>query len=151
TLKEIRVVGELEFLELVRKRLAESMAYENHALVFVHGFNTRSQFTIFRTVQLACGLKFDGAAFRYSWHSKGQLGMQDYSYYRESAQAAETYFRDFVRLVVNETGATSVSIIAHSMGNQLLLPVLRDLRREAPDSVRISQVILAAPDVDRDS
>lgn len=151
TLKEIREVGELEFLELVRKRLAESMAYKNHALVFVHGFNTSFQFAIFRTAQIAYDLKFDGAPFLYSWPSKGQLGMQDYSYDRESAQAAEPYFRDFLKLVVNETGATSVSIIAHSMGNQLLLPVLRDLRREAPDSVRISQVILAAPDVDRDS
>jgi len=151
TIKEIRELGEQEFLELVRKRLAESMAYKNHALVFVHGFNTSFQFAIFRTAQIAYDLKFDGAPFLYSWPSKGQLGMQDYSYDRESAQAAEPYFRDFLKLVVNETGATSVSIIAHSMGNQLLLPVLRDLRREAPDSVRISQVILAAPDVDRDS
>lgn len=151
TIKEIRELGEQEFLELVRKRLAESMAYKNHALVFVHGFNTSFQFAIFRTAQIAYDLKFDGAPFLYSWPSKGQLGMQDYSYDRESAQAAEPYFRDFLKLVVNETGATSVSIIAHSMGNQLLLPVLRDLRREAPESVRISQVILAAPDVDRDS
>jgi esterase/lipase superfamily enzyme len=37
------------------------------------------------------------------------------------------------------------------MGNQLLLPVLRDLRRETPSKVTISQVILAAPDVDRDA
>jgi esterase/lipase superfamily enzyme len=44
-----------------------------------------------------------------------------------------------------------VSIIAHSMGNQLLLPVLRDLKWAVPPGIAISQVILAAPDVDRDA
>ncbi len=151
TIKEIRELGSAEFLELVRKRLAESSAYENHALVFVHGFNTSFEFAVFRTAQMAYDLKFDGAPFVYSWPSKGAFGVQDYSYDRESAGAAEPYFREFLELVIKETGAKSVSIIAHSMGNQLLLPVLRDLRRSAPESVKISQVILAAPDVDRDS
>lgn len=151
TIKDIREVGELEFLELVRKRLMESVNYKDHALVFVHGFNTSFEFAVFRTAQMAYDLKFDGAPFMYSWPSKGELGVQDYSYDRESAGAAEPYFRKFLELVARETGAKSVSVIAHSMGNQLLLPVLRDLRRSAPEGVRISQVILAAPDVDRDA
>lgn len=151
TIKEIREMGSQELLELVRKRLEESEAYENHALVFVHGFNTSFQFAVFRTAQIAYDLKFDGAPFVYSWPSKGELGVQDYSYDRESAQAAEPYFREFLDLVVRDTGAKSISVIAHSMGNQLLLPVLRDLRRSAPEDVRIAQVILAAPDVDRDT
>jgi esterase/lipase superfamily enzyme len=37
------------------------------------------------------------------------------------------------------------------MGSQLLLPVLRDLKQAAPPGLVISQVILAAPDVDRDA
>ncbi len=151
TFKEMRELGSLEFLELVRKRLAESVAYKDHALVFVHGFNTSFEFAVFRTAQMAYDLKFDGAPFVYSWPSKGALGVQDYSYDRESAGAAEPYFREFLDLVVKESGAKSISVIAHSMGNQLLLPVLRDMRRSAPEGVKISQVILAAPDVDRDS
>src|SRR5690606_13976939 len=133
TIKEIREMGSQELLELVRKRLSESKLYENHALVFVHGFNTSFQFAVFRTAQVAYDLKFDGAPFLYSWPSKGQLGLSDYSYDRESAGAAEPYFREFLELVVRETGAKSVSVIAHSMGNQLLLPVLRDMRRSAPE------------------
>ena len=50
-----------------------------------------------------------------------------------------------------ETGAKNVSIIAHSMGNQLLLQTLRNLDRANPEIARINQIILAAPDVDRDS
>ncbi|MCL4765139.1 MAG: alpha/beta hydrolase [Hyphomicrobiaceae bacterium] len=151
TIKEIRELQREEFLELVRKRLSESKAYADHAIVFLHGFNTSFEFAVYRTAQMAYDLKFDGAPFLYSWPSKGQVGLQDYSYDRESAGAAEPHFKEFLELVARETGAKSVSIIAHSMGNQLLLPVLRDLRRSAPESVKISQVILAAPDVDRDA
>ena len=51
--------------------------------------------------------------------------------------------------MVKETGAKSVSVIAHSMGNLPLLQVLRDLGPSLPPDVRLNQIILAAPDVDR--
>ena len=54
-------------------------------------------------------------------------------------------------MVLKETGAKNVSIIAHSMGNQLLLQALRNLDRTNPAIAHINQIILAAPDVDRDS
>src|SRR6185436_6019096 len=85
----------------------------------------------------------------YSWPSKGALSSQDYSYDRESAGQAEPYLLQFLETVARETGASSVSIIADSMGRRLLLPVLRDLKRATPTGVAISKVILAAPDVDR--
>jgi esterase/lipase superfamily enzyme len=77
--------------------------------------------------------------------------LQDYSYDRESTGQAEPYFRQFLELVTRQTGAKSVSLIGHSMGNQLLLAVLRDIKRTAPAGVVVSEVILAAPDVDRDT
>jgi esterase/lipase superfamily enzyme len=43
-----------------------------------------------------------------------------------------------------------VSLIAHSMGNELLLRVLERQKLKVPKGVVMSQVILAAPDVDRD-
>ena len=150
TLKEVRSLSKDEFLRLVRERLNPSSNYKDHALVFVHGFNTSFEHALYRTAQIAYDIKFDGAPFLYSWPSKGALSSQDYSYDRESSGQAEPYLRQFLEVVASETGAKSVSVIAHSMGNQLLLPVLRDLKRAAPPSVAISQVILAAPDVDRD-
>ena len=150
TLKEVRSLSKDEFVRLVRERLNPSSNYKDHALVFVHGFNTSFEHALYRTAQIAYDIKFDGAPFLYSWPSKGALSTQDYSYDRESSGQAEPYLRQFLEVVARETGAKSVSVIAHSMGNQLLLPVLRDLKRAAPPSVAISQVILAAPDVDRD-
>jgi esterase/lipase superfamily enzyme len=151
TLKEVRSLTRDDFLRLVRERLGPSRSYKDHALVFVHGFNNSFENALYRTAQIAYDIKFDGAPFLYSWPSKGALSTQDYSYDRESSGQAEPYLRQFLELVARETGATSVSIIAHSMGNQLLLPVLRDLKRAAPPGVAISQVILAAPDIDRDA
>lgn len=139
-----------EYLKLIRERLAASNSFKDHAVVFIHGFNTTFDYAIFRAAQMAYDLKFDGASFVYSWPSKGQLGLQDYGYDRGSAEQAEPYLKEFLQLVTRETGAKTVSIIAHSMGNLVLLPVLRDLKNATPAGVTISQIILAAPDVDRD-
>ena len=151
TLKELKTLSRAELAQVVRERLSASRDFKDHAFVFVHGFNTTFEAALFRTAQMAYDLGYDGAPFLYSWPSKGQIGFQDYSYDRESSGQAEPYLKQFLEFVTRETGAKSVSIIAHSMGNQLLLPVLRELKRTAPDSVSIDQIILAAPDVDRDT
>ena len=151
TLKEVTALSREAFLAAVRERLGASQNYKGHALVFLHGFNTSFDGALFRMAQIAYDLKFDGAPFVYSWPSKGAVGLSDYNYDRESTGQAEPHLRAFLELVARETGATSVSVIAHSMGNQLLLPVLRDLKRSAPPGVAIAQIILAAPDVDRDT
>jgi esterase/lipase superfamily enzyme len=52
-------------------------------------------------------------------------------------------------MVLKETGAKSVSVIAHSMGNMPLLRVLQSLGPTLPPGVQLNQIILAAPDVDR--
>lgn len=151
TLKEVKALSREELAKLVRDRLAAAREFREHAFVFVHGFNTTFEAALYRTAQIAYDLRFDGAPFLYSWPSKGQIGLQDYSYDRESSGQAEPYLKQFLEFVTKETGARSVSVIAHSMGNQVLLPVLRDLKRNAPEGVVIDQIILAAPDVDRDT
>ncbi|WP_273219849.1 alpha/beta hydrolase [Hyphomicrobium zavarzinii] len=149
TMEEIKTLSEEEFLAAVRERLAASSRYKDHAFIFVHGYNTSFDYAIYRTAQISYDLKFDGAAFAYSWPSGG--GLASYTYDRESSGQSEPYLKQFMELVINNTGAKSVSIIAHSMGNQPTLQVLRDLRYAKPEGVQISQIILAAPDVDRDN
>lgn len=147
TISELKALTKEEFLNLVKARLDASARFEDHALVFVHGYKTTFENALYRTAQIAYDLKFDGAPFLYSWPSGGTL--QGYPYDRESAAQAEPYLREFLEIVVNETQAKKVSIIAHSMGNQVVLRVLQDLKRSLPEGVVISQLILAAPDVDR--
>jgi esterase/lipase superfamily enzyme len=149
TIQELKALSKQELLALIRDRLQRSRTFQDQALVFIHGYNNGFDDALFRTAQIAYDLKYDGAPFLYSWPSGA--GIAGYPYDRESAQQAEQYLKQFLLMVLNETGAKSVSIIAHSMGNQLLLQVLRDLNRNNPEVARINQIILAAPDVDRDS
>src|SRR5215831_11364015 len=149
TVQELKALSKEDLLALIRDRLSLSKNFENQALVFVHGYNNAFDDALFRTAQIAYDLNYDGASFLYSWPSGA--GISGYPYDRESAQQAEPYLKQFLEMVLNETGAKSVSIIAHSMGNQLLLQVLRSLDRSNPEVARINQIILAAPDVDRDS
>lgn len=148
TLRDIRTVPREEFLALVAERLAKSSAFKDHALVFVHGFNTSFDNAIYRTAQITHDLKFDGAAFLYSWPSGGMVS--SYTYDRDSAGQSEPYLREFLEIVVKESKAQAVNVIAHSMGSRPLLEVIRDMKASAP-AIAINQLILAAPDVDRDS
>ena len=147
TVQELKALTRDEFIDLTRARVGGSDAFKDQAVVFVHGYNTEFDYALFRTAQMAYDLKFDGAALLYSWPSAS--GVTGYYYDRESSEQAEPYLREFLALVVNDTGAKSVSVIAHSMGNMPLLRVLQALGPSLPPGVRLNQVILAAPDVDR--
>jgi esterase/lipase superfamily enzyme len=147
-IKTLEVLSRNELLTLVRARIAAARAFEDQALVFIHGFNTGFDQAIYRTAQLAYDLQFDGAVFLYSWPAGA--GVMGYARDRESATQAEPYLKELLELVVRETGARSVSVIAHSLGNLPLLNVLRDLGPSLPPGVRLNEMILAAPDVDRD-
>jgi esterase/lipase superfamily enzyme len=149
TMKELTFLTEAEFLAEAGARLAASSRYKKHALVFVHGFNTTFDFAIYRTAQIAYDLKFDGVPFAYSWPSGG--GILNYTYDRESSGQAEPFLKDFMKIVLERSGAEAVSLVAHSMGNQPVLQVLKDLKAAKPDGVVLNQIILAAPDVDRDN
>jgi esterase/lipase superfamily enzyme len=136
-----------EMRDLVAERLSASKDYKGHALVFIHGYNNDFDHALYRAAQIAYDLKFDGAPFMYSWPSGGSF--TTYTYDRDSAMQAEPYLRDFIELVVEDSGARHISLIAHGMGSEPLLRVLRDLRRSSTGAPRIHQLILAAPDVDR--
>jgi esterase/lipase superfamily enzyme len=150
TIQDIKRLGKEDFIKLVRQRLGTSDRNKGQALVFIHGYNNTFDNALYRTAQVAYDLRFDGVPFMYSWPSGG--GLSSYTYDRDSSRQAEPYLREFLQIVINETGAKSINIIAHSMGNLPLLHVLREIKLLAankPD-VRINQIILAAPDVDRD-
>lgn len=152
TIKSLREVTLSELRELVSNRLAGSQTFKDHALVFVHGYNTGFADALYRTAQIAYDLEFDGAPFVFSWPARtGLLSLTHYNYDRDRAEEARPHLQKFLQLISKETSAKSISIIAHSMGNRVLLDVLKDLRLSAPDSVKISQVILAAPDVSVDA
>ena len=149
TLKSIETLSQDQFLARAKERVAAAKTYKGQALVFVHGFYNTFDDALYRTAQIAYDLQFDGGAFMYSWPSAGTLDA--YRTDRPKAKAAGAKLRAFLTLVAKQTGATRVSVIAHSMGN---LPLMEALDETVPfagpsPSGNIDEVVLAAPDIGR--
>ena len=85
TMQELKKLSKEELLALVRERLGASQRFKDHAIVFVHGYNTSFDHAVYRSAQISYDLKFDGAAFLYSWPSGGAVA--SYTYDRESARS----------------------------------------------------------------
>lgn len=154
TVFSVDVLTQDAFVEQVRAKLRRSRTYKDQAFVFVHGYFVTFDDALFRAAQIAHDLEFDGVPFVYSWPSIA--GVTGYVLDRGRAHDARDYLQAFMELVAAKSGAKEVHLIAHSMGADPLLEVLRDMARTAPavastDRPRFGEIILAAPDVTRES
>ena len=118
----------------------------NDAVVFVHGFNTSFDDFVFRFAQIVWDLQYKGLPVLFSWASKGAV--VDYPYDRESALVARDAFMELLANLSEKHKISTVHVIAHSMGNFLVLDALARQATQ-PNNV-MGQLIMAAPDVDRD-
>jgi esterase/lipase superfamily enzyme len=127
------------------KRLQE--ARSKSLLLFVHGYNMSFAETAMRTAQLAYDLNFPGIPFFFSWPSAGQY--TGYLRDAETAQLSEGAFDqvldDLSRLPVDD-----VYIIAHSMGSRVVSQVLKSRVDRGKTTTKISDLLLAAPDINAD-
>ena len=138
------VVDEERFHAWIRNDLHKGA---NEVVVFVHGYNVTFHDAARRAAQVTYDLAFAGVTAMFSWPADGHTA----SYTRDEADIkyAERHVKRFLLGLLDETGADSVHVIAHSMGNRAVTEVLKELALERPEA-RFGQVILAAPDVDAD-
>jgi esterase/lipase superfamily enzyme len=136
------------FSDKLKQRIGESEGKE--AVVFVHGYNVSFEDAARRTAQMAHDLEFDGAPIMYSWPSQAKI--QAYAVDEANVRWTVPNLMEFLRLVVRESNADSVHLVAHSMGNRALTEALRRFAAEEPqmDQPLFDQVALVAPDVDTD-
>ena len=126
TISKINQLGSKEFQGLVQDEMQRNGGKGKIALIFIHGYQVAFEGALFRTAPLAFDLQLDGVPFLYSWPSGNTLS--DYLYDMNSAKQSEPHLRKFLELVVGESGASKIVVIAHSMGYQPLLGVLREMR-----------------------
>ena len=139
-----------EALQQARDALAKATIYKDTVIIFVHGFQTRLEEAALWYAQILEDLQFDGAAFLFSWPSKGELSSTAYNADIERARNSRRSFVQFVEEMVRPLRGKKVHVIAHSMGNLVLLAALRDLKQmQKPNEIFFDQLILAAPDVER--
>ncbi len=146
-------------------RLREKMWYagDNETFVFIHGFNNSFEDAITRTAELWYDLGFDGPPITYSWPSRGGSswsGVFGYFADSETIKWSVDHLAEFLLDLVDETSAdrlaanepARIHLIAHSMGSRLLTHSLLVVagRLNRMDHPVFCDVILAAPDIDRD-
>jgi hypothetical protein len=144
---------------------------ENDILVFVHGFNNTMEGATLRLAQVAQDTGFLGRAVLYSWPSDGTLllGINDFRHFPEtsynhdgrmagqSGQPLADLLRRLNRVqsekpAVEGQPRPRVHVIAHSMGNRVLLDAMQRLAADPTAAGRkpLGHVVLAASDVASD-
>jgi esterase/lipase superfamily enzyme len=116
-------------------------------LLFVHGYNVPFQDAIFKAAQIAYDANFGGHVLVFSWPSAGEFFKYDYD--RESAQFSGGDLFNVLRILTEEIGDKRIYVVAHSLGNQIVIDALQQaaLRKV---SLSVSELVMAAPDVDKD-
>ncbi len=146
----LRVVPlqENDFFEDIRSRNATSK--EREVLVFVHGYNVSFEDAARRTAQMAYDLAFDGSVAFFSWPSKASF--DGYPADETTIAWATPHLKQFLRQIAKETKAQTVHVIAHSMGNRALTEALGMIADSSETEIKskFQQIILAAPDIDKD-
>jgi esterase/lipase superfamily enzyme/cytochrome c556 len=114
----------------------------NNILVFVHGYNVSFEDAARRTAQMSYDLKFPGAPVFYSWPS--QANWYRYRTDRENIENSVEQIKGFLTDLSKRTQATTINLVAHSMGNVGLTAALSAMDGDA----QFNQIVLAAPDID---
>ncbi|MCA9138408.1 MAG: alpha/beta hydrolase [Planctomycetales bacterium] len=144
-----------------KQRLNETVALSPNQdiLVFIHGYNVDFESAVQRTAQIAIDLPFEGVPVCYSWPSQAKL----FGYTVDETNAAwtQTHLKQFLLELARESGARSINVVAHSMGNRPATGAMVELGWEqqqastatseaATPKKLFDRVVLAAPDVDAD-
>lgn len=148
---ESNVFGIYSLTSLAERDFVASTSKDD-LLIFVHGFNTNFSKATLIAAQIAYDIGFPGKVMTFSWPSQGEISVSAYNKDAESAEASVPALVHFLRTVINgskDGKHRKIHLIAHSMGNEVLMPALRNLELENPGITRkaFQNVILTAPDV----
>lgn len=144
-LLDVNVRTQAQFFADVSARVRASR--KSSAFVFVHGYNVSFEDAARRTAQMSYDLGFDGAPLFYSWPS--QASTRAYTIDEQNVEWAQDDLKAFLNDFFRNSDAQNVYLIAHSMGNRALTRAVAALLAEKPElRARLTEVILAAPDID---
>ena len=133
---------------LTRDKFVDALRSDSDSvLLFVHGYNVPFEDAIFKAAQIAYDANFDGKVLVFSWPSAGEPYKYDYD--RESAQFSGGDLLKVLQILTEELGDMRVYVVAHSLGNQILVDALQQAAL-SKINLRISELVMAAPDVDKD-
>jgi len=141
-----------EFWKSIEERMKEVTATQKnkHTLIFIHGYNVTFKSAAIRTAQLGADLGINGVTAFYSWPSRGNVA--SYPADEAAIEASAAKITQFLIEIASKCKNSKIHIIAHSMGNRGLLRALSTIADKATitSGIKFGQIMLAAPDVDRE-
>ncbi|WP_455480145.1 alpha/beta hydrolase [Bartonella sp. B23] len=138
-----------QFKQQLNAALAKKKKGKKEIFLFIHGYNNNFADGTFRTAQFTYDYSLDVVAVHYSWPSAGSVPL--YIYDRDSANFARGGLIELLK-IISETNADQISVIAHSMGNFVVMEAFRTLALQGNYKPirRITSFLMAAPDIDID-
>lgn len=150
-ISEVEPLSKDAFLEVAGRTLADK---KQDTILYVHGFNNKMEFAILRFAQFIYDIRFPGTPVAFSWPSEGTVK----GYWRDEKKAAQSYKAlalTLYRLIEQQQTQKDpakrgkIHLIAHSMGNRVLLRAIHELGTYLKDIEKpFGHIVLAAPDVD---
>jgi len=116
-----------------------------NVLVVIHGYNVSFNDCVLRTAQLSFDMLFKGIPCCFSWPSQGTLA----SYFKDGKNIANSVdsFVQYLNLIAEALPeGKKIHILAHSMGNRLLVESLEQIEQSAVKD-KLGHLIFAAADV----
>ncbi|EEX79735.1 alpha/beta hydrolase [Brucella abortus] len=118
-------------------------------MIFIRGFNNTFEDSVYRFAQIVHDSGADVAPIIFTWPSRASVF--DYNYDKESMNYSRDALEHVLRVVANDPQVRDVTIMAHSMGAWLAMEALRQMAiRDRRVNAKITDVILASPDIDVD-
>jgi len=115
-------------------------------LLHVHGYNVPFQDGIYRTAQFVVETGFQGVPVYFGWPGGGHWW--EYPDARKQVTPAAAELATLLKVLVESASITKLHVVAHSLGNRVLLEALDRLAIDpAMQSAHIANLVMAAPDV----
>ena len=148
TTTQREILANAEFISRLRSRVRSSGPEAQSVLVFVHGYNTLYQESVYRFAQIIHDSGFTGTAVLFAWPSRGKAPL--YLADRESTNYSRDYFEQVLTQISAIPDVKRVNILAHSMGNWLAVETLRQAKMKGHGDFngKLNDVVLASPDID---
>jgi len=135
-------VNSLKQPEFAAKLEQASRAAESpEILIFLHGFNVTFEEAAMRAAQFANDSNFPGVVVLFSWPSEGSI--RSYAADEARADGSSDTMAEFLKGLENGPWQ-QVHLLAHSMGNRVMLAALADNPRP---KLPLGQLVFAAADV----
>jgi esterase/lipase superfamily enzyme len=154
--RDVRPDPERHFVATAQTRYSDAAGFlaalnaspGREVVVFVHGYNTNNAEAIYRLAQIAHDFETEAPVVAYSWPSAGSP--RGYVYDRDSVIFSRDGLEALLRMLAAQD--RRVVLVAHSMGSQLVMEVLRQISISGDRAPlhRLGGVALISPDIDED-